>query len=78
MFKALFTRLFLKRTRAEKESSDQFLAQVKEAFLSQDSLKEAVDQLRKTREECESNRPTPMTPRNSTSLARRAFGSTPS
>lgn len=74
MFKALFARFFRDRSEAEREASDQFKAQVKEALLSQASLREAADQMRRIREESEAvSRPAPITPR----IYRRPFRSTP-
>lgn len=75
-FKLLFAKLFRERTAAEREASEQFADSVKEAFLHQGNLRDAVDQLRKVREECESNRPSPVSPTRP--LYRRTFGSTPS
>lgn len=74
MFKSLFAKFFRERSEAEQEAAAQFKAQIKEALLSQDSLRDAANQMRRIREASESDRPEP----NLSKPMRRAFGSTPS
>ncbi len=51
-------RLFSReRIEEEKRADQEFRAQIKEALLQQDNLREAVAQMKKAREACESSPP---------------------
>jgi len=56
-FQKLAARLSRERIAEEKKADEMFRAQIAEAFLQQDNLKEAAAQLKKAREQHESSPP---------------------